>query len=240
MLGELLLYTRARAWDGAATPPRSGFANRGVLSGWLLHDHGVGKKAGRPDNDEDKVLSKLRRAHERQLPVRIRRWFPDASPIEGFVVGVGKRWVAVALLPEGEEHDGYDLVRLEDIHKVRVEKDPEAIRARVLIARGQWPLPPPSVRLGNIKAVIRDVGSEGALFSVHVERHRPDAMWVGALRKIAGGQLHLAHLTPDAQWDEEPLRLDLHDITRVTIATSQLKDLTLAAPPRSNAVTGGT
>ena len=200
----------------------------------------MGKKAGRPDIDQEKVRSKLRRAHERQLPVRIRRWLPDASPVEGFVVGVGKRWVAVALLPEGKEHDGYDLVRLEDIHKVRVDKDPDSIQARVLRARGQWPLPPPSVRLGNIKAVIRDVGSDGALFAVHLERQRPDAMWVGALRKIADGQLHLEHLTPDAQWDEEPMHLDLHDITRVTIANSQLKDLTLAAPPRSGSATGGT
>jgi hypothetical protein len=197
----------------------------------VLHDRGVGKKAGRPEIDHDKVLSKLRRAHECQLHVRIRRWFPDASPIEGFIVGVGKRWVAVALVPEGQGHDGYDLVRLEDIHKVRVDKDPDSAPARVLRARGQWPLPPPSVRLGDIKAVLRDIGAQGDLFAVHAESRGPEATWVGALRKISGGQLHLARLT-DAQWDEEPLHLDLHDVTLVTVASSQLKDLALAAPPR--------
>ena len=134
----------------------------------------------------------------------MRRWFRDSDKVEGFVTGVGKKWVAIIPLSDGKEPDGYEFVRIRDIKKVRVNSDPEFIAVRVLRARGQWPLTAPAFDLNTTAAVLADAADAGPLLSLHVERYRPDALWVGGLRSVADGEVVLDGLTPDAEWEAEP------------------------------------
>lgn len=85
------------------------------------------------------VRADLDRAHRLQLVTHIRRSAPDAPSVRGFIVGIGRKWVAVATLNDRDEPDGHSLLRLRDLLAVTIDPDPECLEVRVLKARGAWP-----------------------------------------------------------------------------------------------------
>lgn len=193
----------------------------------------MGKARRRPGIDRAKVLRRLRRALEEKAPVRIRRRY-DADPIDGFVVGVGRRWVAVARLSDGMDPDGHDLVRIKDIRKVGIGNGSAVLGERVLKARDHWPLTGPVVRLDSLDEVLEGAGRGGALVAVHAERRSPDRFWVGRLagRDEDGGVL-LDGLDAAAEWEgDEPHTFRPKELTRLTVGDAYVAALALVAPAR--------
>ena len=70
------------------------------------------------------VLGRLQDAVSGQYPVRLERdqeWWAD--DINGFVVGVSDRWVAVQELADSVYVDGYEVVRMEDITDIEDDRE---------------------------------------------------------------------------------------------------------------------
>jgi len=191
----------------------------------------MSRKRRKPKLNTNKVLKRLRRALDGQYFVRITRWFEGADIVSGFVVGLGTKWIAVASLDEGKHPDGWELIRLKDIQKVRVSAD-RTVEIRVLQARHQWPLAAPPLLLNGTSALLRSTASCAELVSVHTEKYNSGAMWVGALVDVNGGHLQLEGLDPEACWDDEVFSFKLRDISRVQIADSYTAALALVADPR--------
>lgn len=93
-----------------------------------------GKKPKRPPIDKKLVRARLERARTEDLLVGVRRWIPQADGIEGYVINVGKQWVAIAMVHKFRP-DGWCLLRLKDIQAVFI--DPDSVESKVLKARGE-------------------------------------------------------------------------------------------------------
>jgi hypothetical protein len=101
-------------------------------------------KRKKPPIDKKTVLARLEQAQEHQLLVHVRRWIPDADRLEGFVVAIGDKWVAVQRLSDRIAFDGWQLLRLKDIQAVSIEPDPDCFEVEALKARNCGPRPRPT------------------------------------------------------------------------------------------------
>src|SRR4051794_17023762 len=96
-------------------------------------------KRKKPPIDKAAVLTRLSPAQQNQLLVTVRRWIPRADRLEGFVVGIGDKWVALQRLSDRIAFDGWQLIRVKDIQAVSIDPDPDCFEVRALKARSLWP-----------------------------------------------------------------------------------------------------
>ncbi|WP_019136883.1 hypothetical protein [Cellulomonas massiliensis] len=191
---------------------------------------------GRPgttteQSKRERLRARLERARDEQLFVRIRRRPSDVDAVDGFVVGIGSRWVAVVRLSEALELNGWSLLRVDDIRSVRIEPDHAAFEIKALQARGQWPPPSADVRLDDDVEALRDAAAQSPLVTILRERDKPDVCWIGVVRKIRGSTLSLLTVDNRAAWDRRPTRYDLDDVTRVDWGGGYEHTLHLVAGP---------
>lgn len=176
-----------------------------------------------------KVASRLSRAQAEGLLVRVRRTLPDADVLDGFVVGVGSEWLALARLSDRIELDGWSLLRLDDVRSVKLEPDADCFEVRALRARGQWPPTDPGVPLDDAAAAVLAVGAAYPLVAVHRELDRPDVAWVGAVRGVKGTTLSLLEVGVQADWRRKVRSYDLDDVTRLDFGGGYEEALALVA-----------
>ncbi|WP_258725961.1 hypothetical protein [Cellulomonas sp. NS3] len=191
-------------------------------------------KPKKPPIDKKAVTAKLERAQQDQLRVRVRRWIPDADPVEGFVVGIGRRWVALAQLSDRILLDGWALVRLKDIQAVKIYPDPNTFATRALRLRSQWPPVAPPVDLDHTVAAITAATKVAPLLTVHEEFARPDVCWIGMVRSVDDTTLALHEVDGEANWLRKVTMIDLDSITRLDMGGGYEEALHLVAgePPK--------
>ncbi|MFC6153633.1 hypothetical protein [Nocardioides yefusunii] len=179
----------------------------------------------------DEIRRRLGQALSEQFPVRVSSHHCDDES-HGFVVALGKRWAAIALLDEGRRHDGWDLVRLRDVSRVRRSRR-EKVAERILRARGTWPLlAPVGLDLDRASRLLGTLAARGDLVSIHCERERPDALWVGVPLAAEGRDVVVHELNTVGEWDNDPSYFTARDITRITVGDAYMEGLALVAPPR--------
>jgi hypothetical protein len=176
-----------------------------------------------------KVAARLARAQAEGLLVRVRRTLPDADVVDGFVVGVGAEWLALAWLSDRIELDGWSLLRVADVRSVKIEPDEECFEIRALRARGQWPPTDPGVPLDDTAAAVLAIGASWPLVAVHRELDRPDEAWVGAVRGVKGSTLTLLEVGVQADWGRKTRSYDLDDLTRLDFGGGYEQALALVA-----------
>jgi hypothetical protein len=191
-----------------------------------------GKK--KPPIDKKSVLARLERAQTDTLSTRLKRWIPEADPIDGFVVGIGRRWVVLAKLSGRADIDGWMFVRIKDIQNVGIEPDTDCFDIRALKARGQWPPPSvPVVDLDDLAGVISSAESGGPLLSVYKEFALPDACWIGRVTSLDADALRLHEVNVGGDWAKESKAkaFDPADVTRVEVGGGYEEALHLVAGP---------
>ncbi|QGV82291.1 hypothetical protein [Streptomyces ficellus] len=162
------------------------------------------------------ILRKLDRAVRTGELVRIRRSIAHADRIEGFVVGVSPAWTLIAPCSD-VQIDGWAAVRTPDIVKVRRRGDDTCLTVRALRRRGQWPvrMPGRAVPLDGPAALAESAADGFGLITVHAERRRPDACWIGALTAVRRASLRVREVDPDARWQDDVTTFRFKDITRI-------------------------
>lgn len=191
----------------------------------------TGKK---PPIDKKSVRARLERARAEALPVRLRRWIPEADRVDGFVVGIGRRWVVLAKLSGRADIDGWTFVRVKDVQSVTIEPDPECFDVRAVKARGQWSPPEiPGADLDDLRGVIASAQSGGPLLSVFEEFARPDACWIGRVTSLDADALRLHEINLHGDWvaGSKTKAFDPADITRVEVGGGYEEALHLVAGP---------
>lgn len=193
-------------------------------------------KRAKPPLSPAKVLARIARAEREQGLVSFRRWIPEADRVGGFIVGRSDSWVLLASLSDRIALDGWVGVRLEDIQSVTRYPVEDCFQIKVLQARELWPpLPPNDMDLEGTEGLLRTAESQGSMVSVSLEFARPDACWIGSVRKIEGDTLTLLEVNVTGSWARKPRLFDLDDITRVDFGGGYEEALHLVAgaPPRS-------
>jgi len=194
----------------------------------------VPKKPKKPPIDRKSVRTRLERAQTEVRPVCLRRWIPYGESLDGFVVGVGKRWVALAKLSGRADLDGWTFARLKDIQSVSINPDPECFDIRALKALDQWPLPsPPLLELDDLAQVVASAERAGSLLSVSDEFSRPDACWIGSVTSLDREALLLHEVDVRGDWMRtRPRAFDTADVTRIEAGGGYERVLHLVAGPR--------
>src|SRR6202043_2618244 len=93
----------------------------------------------KPRATEDKPGAGLRCAADDGTLVRVRRTIRGADKPEGFVVGLGARWVLLAVLDPSIVLDGFAAIQLADIAAVVPVGGRNSFVGRALTLQGHWP-----------------------------------------------------------------------------------------------------
>ena len=164
-----------------------------------------------------KIKKKLERFTTGRELVQVTRRLKGADRLEGFLVGHGERWVLLHLVtPHGFSLDGYVAVRTVDIKSCkRWGKEHGSFPSRCLAYFGEIPVVPRGIDLSRTHRLIVTAAARWPLLTLFVENDDPDVCFVGQPVSVSSRRLRLLPISPAAQWQEEPIRYDLRDVTRV-------------------------
>jgi len=147
--------------------------------------------------------------------VRVHRTIHRADRVDGFVVGIGERWVLLNVFDPDMFLDGYAALRLGDIKRVERRGGPDSFPLRALRHFGQFPSVPDGVDLDTIEGPLASLGTKYPLLIIHVEQLDPRICYVGKLVSTSKRSLRLFEINPDATWDEKPTKWALKEVRRV-------------------------
>ncbi len=190
-------------------------------------------KRKKPPIDNEAVLTRLALAQQNQLLVTVRRWIPDADRLEGFVVGLGQRWVALQGLSDRIALDGWHLLRVKDIQAVSIDPDPDCFEVKALKARSLWPPSAPELALDDVVSAVESASTATAMVSVFDEFDRPGACWIGEVTSLDDAKLRLLEVNTRGGWARKPRTFDPADVTRIDFGGGYEEALRLVAgsPP---------
>jgi hypothetical protein len=171
----------------------------------------MSKKTSRNRN----VRADLEAAATAQSLVRVVRSIRCSDELEGFVVGLGVKWLLLALLDGNIYLNGFVALRLRDVTKVQQRGGIGSFVGRALTLRGHWPPTAPAIDLDTVGGVIRSAGEAAPLVTLHVEADDPNVCLIGRPAGITGRSVQLREITPEAEWKDRPTKWKLADVTRV-------------------------
>lgn len=146
-------------------------------------------------NSVGKTLTVAHRSHDL---VRVRR--AGLPHEEGFVAGLGRKWLLLATIDDGAGWDGWRAVRLRDVSRVAARPRRPWRRAMKLAA--DWPPPTPDfpIDLDRTRGLIRSMADRYPLITLHFEQLDPDVCYIGRPQTWRRHRLELAEITPKARW----------------------------------------
>lgn len=179
---------------------------------------------------KDALLRKLQRAQASRTAIRLTRRIPGADKIDGYVVGIGRKWLLLADVP-AVRIDGYVAVRLSDVSRVKV-RSTGAFYEQVARARGTWPpVAPGTIDLDTTRRLIATAHDHAVLVALHPEREATDVCYIGVPTKWRSRGLRLTEVTPSAVWNGWVSKWRFAEITRVGFSGDYEADLLLIAGP---------
>lgn len=178
-----------------------------------------------------KILKRLGLAQQASTIVKLNRVSAPDETLEGFVVAIGHKWVLVAPIATGGFFDGYTVIRVREIARVRFDR---SFQRRFSETRPEWPVNPPPGRptpdLDSTRGMLRSFLAEGVLCALE-RRNKPDLLWVGVPAELRRRWLYLLEVRSDATWYAGPLGYRLRTITLVRTGDQYLRALAAVAGP---------
>lgn len=147
--------------------------------------------------------------------VRIDRRIKKADRLEGYVVGLGKRWVLLHLVSHDWFLNGYTAIRIGDVKRVKRWDDRSDFPARALAHFDQTPQPVCGIELRSARSLIESTAQRSPLITIFTEYRRPDVCYIGRPVTVARRRLRLLQIDPGAVWRSKATKWDLRDISRV-------------------------
>jgi hypothetical protein len=148
--------------------------------------------------------------------------------VDGFVVGLGKKWVLIARTMDGGYPDGLTAVRIEDVAKISKDR---SFQTKFALSQMQ---PGPDVLakidLDRTSGLISSMSSLTALVAVERDLVRTGATWIGRYAGKNGKWFGLLEVGPDAAWGKKPVGYRIKDVTSVSIDSHYLTALASIAP----------
>ena len=123
-------------------------------------------------------------------------------------------WILIADTRDGGYLDGFTALRTKDITKV---KKVDGFEPELLKKLKQWPpaAPEQPISLSSAEAIIRTVGEGRDALTIHQEKDKPDACFIGAPVDWGRKSVWLLEIDRHARWDTEMTKYRLKDITRI-------------------------
>lgn len=178
-----------------------------------------------------KVRRKLLEARDEQSYVQLDLVSRKGQHVDGFVVAVGQKWVLVQRTMDGGFFDGYVVLRLREIRRVRLSTSFQGVFAR---SQPEWPPAAPpgmaSMDLDRTRGVLEAMSARGGMFGIERDLKR-DATWIGVFDEVVKQYLYLWEVGPDATWADEPLGYKIRSITMIVFEDHYQRGLASVAGP---------
>ncbi|MET4783334.1 hypothetical protein [Glaciihabitans sp. UYNi722] len=177
---------------------------------------------------QSKVQAKLQRALETSSIYRITRHIDAMDRIDGFIVGLGKKWVLIARTMDGGYSDGLIAVRVRDVSKLTKDR---SFETEFAITQPQpTPADLATIDLDRTDQVIETLSSLASMVAVERDRVRAGSIWIGEYVGKNGKWFGLLEVRPNASWHRKPLGYRLREVTSVSINSHYLTALAVIAP----------
>lgn len=165
------------------------------------------------------VLKDLERARSSGEPVRVRRAIGDGDRLDGYVVGIGSKWVLLHTISDTLCLDGYSAVRIRDVKRATRSGWKGAMMTHQAIAlRGEDVQPLPEIDLDSTKGLIETLTTAFPLVGVYIEKIDPHVCYIGRARGITRKKrLRLQEIDPAADWALTCSTNKTTDITRFDV-----------------------
>lgn len=174
----------------------------------------------------EKAIDKLRAAQESAEMVRVYRGFRHDYPLDGFVVGVGRKWAALALTIDGGFFDGHVALRLRDVKRVTRDR---SFQSRFSRLQPEWSaMLKPGFDLDTTLEVLRSFSAHSPLISIAKERDS-SAMWIGEFLGANGKWIGLHEVLVDASWRKHPYAHKRSEVDTISIDSHYLTALLAVA-----------
>ncbi|GAB2673015.1 hypothetical protein [Thalassiella azotivora] len=174
---------------------------------------------------------RLQHAQSSQSGIRLLRSIPGADVLQGYVVGVGRKWVLLAGL-SGARLDGFAAVRVRDV--ARIQPMPAgSFPQKVAEAAGTWPpsAPATAIDLDRTRGLIETAHVDATLVTLHIEDQDPEVGFIGVPTRYSDRNVWLQEVTPQAVWDGTVSQWRFSELTRVDFDSDYENDLLLVAGP---------
>lgn len=125
-----------------------------------------------------------------------------------------KDWVLLQRLADFHL-DGWSAVRLDTVAEVRGTGNGKAV-GRALKLHDEHPSAI-LVDLSSTGEIIRTMARWSPLVTVHREAQYPDSCWIGRPLRVTDKVVELLQVDSRAEWDDDPDRFKLRDLTQIEI-----------------------
>jgi hypothetical protein len=161
-----------------------------------------------------KVAAQLAAALRSRTLVRFSRPFENGR-VRGFVVSIGPRFFALAIVSDGIRFDGFQCFRLSDVRELRVPDPWADFTKKALKVRDERAPKKPRVKLESSESLLVTAGRRFPLVTIHREIVAPDICQIGRVEGVVKRRVRLLEIDPGAVWDAEATEYRLSEITRV-------------------------
>lgn len=177
---------------------------------------------------QSKVQSKLQRALATSSIYRITREIDTMQRVDGFVVGLGTKWVLIARTMDGGHPDGLIALQVRDISSLAEDRSFETAFAMTQPQPGPDDLA--TIDLDRTSQMIGTMSSLSSLIAVEGDRREPGCLWIGRCVGTHGRWVGLLEVRPDASWRRKPNGYRTREMTSVSIGSHYLTALAAVAP----------
>ncbi len=161
------------------------------------------------------------------LLVRIRSPYHNGH-VHGYVIDVGPKFFLLRSVSDDIRYNGFECFRIKDVRGLKPAPTASFMIAALALRYPERPADP-IVDLSSLETLLRTASAAFPLITLHRERQRPDACWIGKMTDIHEGQVLMRTVAPDATWDYEYDCFALKSITRVGFGADYEAALDLVA-----------
>ncbi len=163
--------------------------------------------------------------------VRVIRRGRHLDKLDGVVVSLGRKWLAMAL-DDDAGFDGFAVIRSRDVCRVEPLNNGRFLRDSWAL-QGHWPVPyVGDVVLERTREMLPGLSRLFPVLTMHYEYDDPHACLIGVPLRCRRHSFTLQTIDPDAQWNEWVTTFRYPEVSRVDVATAYSRRLLdVGGPP---------
>ena len=165
-----------------------------------------------------------------------RRGVPrEDADSDGYVVALGPELLALHVLSDRIDLDGYEILPLRDVVACTDTFAAAQFYARALEMKGEEPAVPAGLDLSSLPAALRSIHRRYPLVVLHSERVAPGEVVIGRVRQWLPSGIRLHWITPAAEWVRYDRLYRFASLTRVQFDGEYERTLAMVAGPPPDA-----
>jgi hypothetical protein len=183
------------------------------------------------------LISYLRHAQSKHWLVTVHRRIPETGEIEGYVVGIGKKWVLLQTPDDARHLNEHVAMKIVDVVKVDRRDSVEAAVRELNEIHDAWPPRPPDggLPLDATRRLIKAAARIGPVVTFSIEWDEPTWCFIGVPVTWRQHEVDVAEISPQGRWKKKPKTMDVRRITRIDLGgryEAGLREIAGPPPPR--------